>query len=232
MNKILGLIGIIFGILFICMLLSTAIQAQSMYRCGSTYQDRPCEGEQKGKLIGGTSGTPSANGSVSDAACAQRGAAAQKIVWAREGGAMQDQQLAKAGNANEQKLISDVYARRGTSSDIRAAIEAECIAAKEKAAQVAALLDAARAGQSPSASNSATPQNKSSEADQKTADSASTKDNTDREAANKKIRCSYAKNQIEDIASKLRTGGNAATMEDLNQQKRNAERRLSEDKCG
>jgi hypothetical protein len=215
-------------------LLHMPILAQSMYRCGSTYQDHPCEGTQKNsKVMSGTgvSGSSSAAGTVSDATCMKRGTDAQKIVWAREGGAMLDQQLAKANSVSEQQLINDVYARRGTSSDIRAAIEADCIASKERAAQAAALLDTVRNGQ-PSAAplSSGTTGNKAAEAEQKAATSNSN-DKIAQEAAQKRIRCNYMNTQLESVASQQRSGGDARTMDYLNQQKLNVQSRMRAEKC-
>jgi len=228
MNKALCFTNIVLAGMII---VGAPSHAQSLYRCGSTYQDRPCDGAQKGtKLVGG-GGTSTPNGSISDAACVQRGADAQKIVWAREGGAMQDQQLAKATSASQQKLINDVYARRGTSSDIRAAIEADCIAAKERAAQAAALLEASRNGESSSVPAPATGnnQNKPNETDTKAADAS--RENSARETAQRIIRCNHMKKQLETVVSNQRAGGSAMRMDDLNQQKREFERRMSLEKC-
>jgi hypothetical protein len=191
--------------------------AQTMYRCGSTYQDRPCEGGQKStKIIGSASPATSSNGGVTDAGCIQQGAQAQRIVWSREGGAMLDQQLAKAGSESERQLVSDVYARRGTSSDIRAAIEADCVAAK------------ARAAQSPAAAQAP---NKSATPDQSAIDAAKAKERAEQENASKKMQCDRVKKEIGDVASSQRTGGNAAQMEEFSQNKRELDRMLKEAGC-
>jgi hypothetical protein len=211
-------------------LMSTSAGAGSLYRCGNTYQDSPCAGAQNGKMIGGSSAnSPSAAAQPSNAECAKRGADAQKIVWGREGGALLDQQLAKARSASEQKLINDVYSRRGTSSDIRAAIEADCVAAKEKAAKAAALLEAA--GVTPQQAAAALP-NKAADAGQQTANSGGADDRAIREAAQKKIRCTMIKTQLETITSMQRAGGSARDMDDLTRQKRDAENRLRSESCG
>ena len=68
--------------------------AQKMYRCGSTYQETPCTGNQQGKEIRAVGPASSQSASSTDAACAQRGAASQKIVWAREAGATAEKALA------------------------------------------------------------------------------------------------------------------------------------------
>lgn len=226
--KILKNAGLVTAIFF-CMLMAQSADAHSLYRCGKTYQDRPCENAQGSKLIGGSSGgVSSAASHVTDTECAKRGADAQKIVWGREAGAMLDQQLAKANSVSEQKLINDVYARRGTSSDIRAAIEEDCIAAKERAARAAALLEAANAGQQPS---NPTVQAKTGDAAPSSSKPVYSESSSAREASLKKVRCDFIKTRLDKINSQQHTGGNAAKMDDLNQQKRDAEHRLNTEGC-
>src|SRR3954463_10906627 len=71
------------------LLLFVPAHAQQMYRCGSTYQDRPCDGAQPSKKLVGMSGGSSTQSSASgpvDLKCVQRGVEAEKIKWAREAG--------------------------------------------------------------------------------------------------------------------------------------------------
>lgn len=114
-----------------CILLTAPASAQTMFRCGNTYQDKPCDGGQAGKVIGNTR-MPQTAAASADPACARRGAEAQKIKWGREAGRTEEVALAAAGSEDQRKLVSDVYSRGGTSSDLRAAIEADCAAEKEK----------------------------------------------------------------------------------------------------
>jgi hypothetical protein len=226
MLKMFSLITILSG----SALMSMSASAGSLYRCGNTYQDSPCTGAQNGKMIAGSStSSPSAAAQPGDAECAKRGTDAQKIVWGREGGALLDQQLAKARSSSEMKLINDVYSRRGTSSDIRAAIEADCIAAKEKAAKAAALLEAAGISQQQPAPAM---QSKTSETAQQPANAGGADDRSIREAEQKKIRCNLIKTELETITSMQRAGGSARDMDDLTRQKRNAESRLRKESCG
>ncbi len=222
-NKAFALFAMACG----CALFTLPAAAQSMYRCGSTYQDRPCEGKQAGKLIGGSSSSTPTSATASDVECTKRGSDSLKIVWKREAGAMQDQQLANASSASEQKLINDVYARRGTSSDIRAAIEADCIAAKEKAARMAALLEANGVQQNPAAPRQGNP----AESNQVSSNTSSNLGNNEREAASKKKQCDRLKSELDSTIKNLRSGGNAATMEDLNQKKRDLEQQLKPFGC-
>src|SRR4051812_3189973 len=111
-NSWLKIVGVFAGAM-----LCSAIHAQTMYRCGSVYQDRPCEGKDPGKRIGSTGSAQSADKPVADAECAQRGAETLKIVWKREAGASADKQIAdlnaaRSGSSkmfDERKLIADVY---------------------------------------------------------------------------------------------------------------------------
>lgn len=134
-------------------LLCTALpaSAQKMYRCGSVYQDRPCASGTESKTLSG-GGVPTATASAAsavaaDAECTKRGSAAQKIKWVREAGKTEEQQLVGATSQYDRDLIADVYQRQGTSGQVRAAIEADCMQAKQRAAQAAALLEAMRKAQ-------------------------------------------------------------------------------------
>jgi hypothetical protein len=135
---------------------------KNLFRCGNSYQDRPCATEP-GKVIGKSgapAATPPATGATPatvDLACTRRGAQAQKIMWAREAGATAETQLATAATPADRKLVADVYDRRGSSVEVRAAIEADCSAEKARNAQAAALMEAAAKlqGQDTAASPSA-----------------------------------------------------------------------------
>ena len=210
---------------FTAAVLCGAVHAQSMYRCGSVYQDRPCEGKDPGKRIGSTGSPQSADKPVADAECAQRGAETLKIVWKREAGASADKQIAdlNAGRSgppkmfDERKLIADVYNKRGSAPEVRAAIEADCMLEKERAAQAAAW---AAAMPQPGQSKAGAPPAASSEADAKTADARRREETTAKDAANKKARCEDYNSQLEEITSTQRRGGDVREMERLNQKRR------------
>lgn len=126
------------------MALHLPVQAQSLFRCGNTYQDQPCNATQQGKVVGNTGAARAAAPQpAADAACARRGSQAQKIMWGREAGQTAEVQLAAASSEADRRLIADVYGRRGGSVEVRAAVEADCAAERERAARAAALLEAA-----------------------------------------------------------------------------------------
>lgn len=116
-------------------------QAQKMYRCGSNYQDRPCSGQDSRVISSSGAGQAAPAAAPVDAACVQRAGDAQKIAWVRESGKTQAEQT--SAQPGQRELIADVYRRRGSSLEIRNAIESECAAEKERAAQAAALVESA-----------------------------------------------------------------------------------------
>ena len=182
--------------------------AQRMYRCGNAYQDRPCEGAQQGREVRDFSGPAAAvNGQTTDAQCARLGEEAMKIIWARESGATREQQL--ASRPQDQWVIDNVYMKRGTAPEIRASVEAACMAEKER--QAAALAAAAARVQGTATVPPPSSQGPSA------ADMARFQERQDAEiaanqAAFKQSRCANLSRQSEDLRSKERAGGSSATM--------------------
>jgi hypothetical protein len=98
--------------------------AQKMYRCGSVYQDRPCTGADTGRVVG--SAAPGTTGPALSARCARRGEAAARLMWARESGRTQEDQLARVRDPLERELLPQVYALPGNTAAVRGAVEAAC----------------------------------------------------------------------------------------------------------
>jgi hypothetical protein len=128
--------------------------AQTMYRCGTSYQDQPCSVAQPaGSVIRGAapssapkqsaplSDAGSSSASNSDPTCRLRGIDAEKIRWAKEGGRTLQQALDadSAGTA----FLQDVYARRGTAAEVRIAVEKSCHDELQRALEAARLNAAA-----------------------------------------------------------------------------------------
>jgi hypothetical protein len=190
--------------------------AQKLYRCGNVYQDKPCDKAESTKILSGSAGPAVLANRNVDLNCAQRGTAAQKIMWAREVGRTLDSQLQSAADANEQELIADVYRRRGNSAEVRVAVEDDCMAEKAKAAQATAMMEAAgllKAKQSASATGKETPATTAPAAPLPTAD-----------ATNKKVLCEALSAQLKTTQDKQRKGGGAPLMEQLNDQRREIEK--------
>lgn len=221
-----------------------AAHAQKLYRCGNTYQETPCTGAQPAtkELKAGASPAQSAGGAQSDAECAQRGADSQKISWAREGGATAEKQLADADaksisaqkKAEEKQLIEAVYRKRGTAPVVRSAIEADCMAEKDKQRQAAALAAAAAnlKGEAPAnPTQQAAAQAAKNEEAQRAAEAKRKEDEQAREARRQKALCDSLKEQIEDIVARQRKGATAPQMTDLTRRKNELEAKASTGGC-
>lgn len=130
-------------VLAVVMLAPAVVFAQAMYRCGATYQDRPCNGvdtKPVGSHVRQAAGQSTGAASI-DPVCAARGTVAQKMMWEKESGRTLDEQLAQPGV--DAGLARNVYGRRGSSLEVRRAIEADCLKDVAQANEAAALLRAA-----------------------------------------------------------------------------------------
>lgn len=214
------------------LMLYASAQAQTMYRCGNVYQDRPCA-DQPGRVIGNnTKASPPPTELAIDGECSQRGAAALKIVWARESGRTEEMQLSSSTHPGERKLISDVYRKRGSSVDVRSAIEADCVAEKERAAQAAALINAAGKLTAQDRPAPTSTQNEAAEAAARAAARKGLEASAEqRKAADKKARCDTLTARVDSIRKQQRSGGSVSVMEGLNQQHRDADKALGEAGC-
>jgi hypothetical protein len=100
------------------------------------------------------SAPPPATAATFAIACSRIGEQAQRIGGKREGGATMEQQLAERATVlspeDQAKTVRSVYARRGSVSEIRSQIEAECMADKAREAEAGrARPGSPRAGQGP-----------------------------------------------------------------------------------
>jgi hypothetical protein len=202
------------------------VQAQQVFRCGSKYQDRPCDSgppSQEVKGISQNSASATSPAPVADASCAKRGAEAQQIMWAREAGKTAEAQTAQATSDERRRLIADVFNRRGSAMEVRNAVQANCMEEKAQAAQAAAMLAAAMKAQGaasaapPGAPNSAPASAGSQTEQQATAD-------------NKNL-CNNLNAQLESIRQRQRSGGNAKAMDSLSQQRQTIEKKARDAGC-
>ena len=216
--------------------------AHAVYRCGNVFQDTPCDAAGTQMTPGGVrpsppsaraaapapAGAAATGASPFAAACSRIGEEAQKMVWKREGGATQERQLAElpAGNRPEMaKVLDSVYRKRGSAPEVRAAIEAECVAERQQAADQAAVLrallpaNAGQAGAVPAASNGADASASAAGAAKPQA------------VAGPSSACAGWRRDLDSINGQLRAGGNAASMERLQSQRRGLEKSMSEGRC-
>jgi hypothetical protein len=209
-----------------CLLVLCGAPALAMYRCGNVFQDKPCESGPEIRLSPSgrpTAAPPAARAASAPAtapatatpssfavACARVGELAQRIVWKREGGATREQQLAErvtgVSQAEHAQTVAAVYARRGSAPEVRAAIEAECVAERQKEADAAALLNQLRkqAGETPVMPAAGKP-------------SAAT--------------CSRLRNTLAEANARLTQGGTARVMEALQNERRSAEASFRSSGC-
>jgi hypothetical protein len=210
--------------------------AQTMYRCGNTFQDHPCGGGQVSRAIGTLSSTDTARNPAASpalgAVCAQRGVAAQKIKWMREAGRTEHEQIAAAGD--RQELIADVYRRQGTSAQVRSAIEADCMAEQERSAQAAALLAAANRTQAGAAQGNSTGGGRDNDGVPVAPGVASARPGAGASASAAGLRtstCEGLSRQLDEVRSRQRAGGNLQAVEALRQQYADIEGRRRKAGC-
>lgn len=205
--------------------------AQSMFRCGNTYQDSPCQNAPASKTFNSTTGSKSASTTpapVTDVQCSGRGAEALKLTWQREAGKTLEQQLNGVTSPTQRALIEETYSIRASAPEVRTAIEQACVKRKEEAAKVAALIEAAKASNGAARPSASVSGATSAVAQQEQAASiAKPKDRAD--AAGQP--CESIQTQLSRIKDQQRQGGSISVQEDLNAQRRDLERRASAAKC-
>lgn len=205
---------------------ASGASAQRMYRCGSSYQDRPCEAGVPDKVFrSGGAEAASANTlkAVADLDCIKRGADAQQIVWARESGKTADDQSRQAQNDQQRRLIAEVYAVRGSAPLVRDAIQAKCQQDKEQAAQAAALMAAALKAQGGG--------NPVPELRPVANDTAGETSTAKPPPTSSSTTCDGFKAQLESIRSQERMGGSAQVMESLRQRRSGIEKAARAQGC-
>jgi hypothetical protein len=205
--------------------------AQTMYRCGNKYQDRPCDAGQKSKAVGGT-GAGAASSSSSDAQCTQLGQDALKIVWSREGGATQERLVSEARTSPEKRFVEDVYRRRGSAGEIQAAVAADCVVQKEKQERADALAAAAARAQKEAGVEPAAPAAASrGYVESPEAAERRRQERAEQEAASRKRICASLNSEMDSLRAQDRSGGNTATMDRLSQQRRGIQDRMGRSGC-
>ncbi len=234
--------------LLLALLAVLPVQAQSLYRCGNTLQDKPCA-DGNGSEIILDSGPPAAKNSKSsksasssrppDEFCSQQGDAAMRMRWEKEGGRTEAEQISR--NPANSAFIRYVYYKRGSALDVRRQVEADCMQtrAKAEAAAVAPGFTPAIAASAPLAPPPPPPAPDVPAAS--SANAAQTSSESRRgggipiknsEAASRPVDEALCRNLLDSakrIRDRQRAGGNAATMLDLNrlQQELTEQLRLS-----
>jgi hypothetical protein len=214
-----------------------SVMAQTMYRCGATYQDRPCANAES-KVLGRSGAARSEEGGAGAAApdvapgCKSQGAAAQKIMWEKESGRTLEEQLSR--RAADPTLLQQVYGMRGSSLEVRKAIEAECMAALQRQAQAAELMRAANnlmsagAGRAPAQGLAAEPAERGRIPDGRAAPEATTARRAD---TSKAERCARLSDELRELNKSQRAGGTGEHMDQLAEKVRGVHARRRELGC-
>lgn len=221
------------------MLLSTQLTfAATMYRCGNSFQDTPCTNKNKS-----TQSPTKANSSPTqqstaptlkvDADCKQRGDDAKKIMWLREAGKTQTQQIESAPNHHAKTLVKDVYNLRGTSLEVKNAIEQACMQQKEQDKLANQLMLEAQRLKSNGIHPTITPVNDQAHTESlpKTSKASESQLRVNDDDANNISDCLSLKNHAEYIATQRRRGGNAYYMNDLKQKQTEIEASIRTSGC-
>ncbi len=216
--------------LLICSFMQNGVYAQTLYKCGSNYQDKPCANGQTSKVIGtqrnaATEVDPKAEpkGAI-DPICAKRSEDAKKIIWMRQGGAAKEDVLAKSDSLAQQRLIDEVYATRGDTPQIRASIEKRCMESRmpqrsPESMSDAELLSVAKALEKRINNAEKAEANRVSPVEQEAP------------APKRKLPCQNIKMQMEIVNNSIRAGADTQTLQQLNQQKRDLEKDLAAGSC-
>jgi hypothetical protein len=215
------------------LLIAAHAQAQTMYRCGSVYQDRPCDAGRKGRVVGSTGGAQAAPPTTGvDPECVRRARDSNKIVWAREGGATEERLLSEATSERQRRLIRDVYRRPGAASTVQAAVQADCVAEKQREDEEAALAIAAalKARKDGTAAPAPVTTVQRSAADAGSPDLAA-QQRAAYEAEQRKRQCARYNDDMERVRREERTGGSAAVMDRLNERRRELREQMSRAGC-
>jgi hypothetical protein len=203
--------------------------AGDLYRCGSTFQDTPCNNSATKQVVKNTSTANKAIAANSlpsmvavDPDCKQRGETAKKIMWMREIGKTADDQIAAPPAGASPSLIKEVYSHRGSSLEVKSAIEQACMQQKEKdklATQMMVEAERLRSG----SINPSDITNKNKSVTNEPKAESQTPQQATQPTDYKLERCNYIKTSLEKIANKRRAGGSGQYMQSLKNQQNDLE---------
>jgi hypothetical protein len=121
-------------------LLTPAGAMAALYKCGSAYQDRPCDNgqpQQELRPSGGTVSTPSSSAQGTtrpnqgdSLSCGEAAEQAQRIAWKRESGIKRETVVGELKNrrhgAELVALVHEVYSSKVAASEIRRQKDQQC----------------------------------------------------------------------------------------------------------
>ena len=206
MNRIVLLVAVFLYIF------SGASLSANLYRCGNTFQDTPCTGAIKGKVIVDINHPAKLNNAneTVDIDCSQKGEIAKKIMWMREIGKTAQDQTSIATDSLTKQLIPQVYQLKGSSIQVKGMIERECMQQKERDLLFTKMMiEAQRLRNGTSSVESGTVNHQQFQTEKKI------NSQTSKEDLNIKASCNSYPAQLEAIAVKRKKGGAAGYMEEL-----------------
>ena len=125
------------ALMFIFACLNTS--AQQLFKCGATFQDKPCDSEVQKKyspLTGSfTKEQVTAN---ADTQCAELGSRAVPIIQSRANNEtlqslhaqVDSKPIGRQEKIRDKELITTIFSKKGSTAEIRGAIETDCMEKK------------------------------------------------------------------------------------------------------
>lgn len=124
----------------------STVAGQHLFKCGASFQDKPCDSDIQKKYSSATgSFTREQVNANTDIQCADIGARAVTVIQAYANKETLENLYAKVDSlpmgrqekAREKELITSVFRKKGSPSEIRGAIEVECMEKNQAAKKVA-----------------------------------------------------------------------------------------------
>jgi hypothetical protein len=136
----MGIHSAIAALIFTAAACSSASGGQNLFKCGATFQDKPCDTEVQKKYSPLTGSFSKEQVNVTaDAQCADKGIRALPFIQARTRqetleslhASIDSKPIARLEKVKEKELASTVFAKKGSPVEIRSAIETECMDSKQ-----------------------------------------------------------------------------------------------------
>ena len=118
----------------------SAASAQSLFKCGATFQDKPCDSDVQKKYssLTGSFSKEQVN-AAADTQCADLGSRAIPIIQARANketaeslhAQIDAKTIGRLEKVKQKELVSAVYAKSGSPAEIRGALETDCMESKQ-----------------------------------------------------------------------------------------------------
>ena len=118
----------------------SAVAGSNLFKCGATFQDKPCDTEVQKKYssLTGSFSKEQVN-ATADSQCADRGTRALPFIQARTRqetleslhAQIDGKPIGRLEKVKEKELATAVFAKKGSPAEIRGAIETECMDSRQ-----------------------------------------------------------------------------------------------------